>query len=195
MDCTPFVRGQRREAVGWSQTAICGRNSAAQHRRVGVRTTMREEQLHMSALLMHCMSQLAHSPVSSVKLDSAAKAKGDAAGRQHSYAREHDAWSAAIMWARTSGGQIAAAEMPGGGENASRHRSGQTAEDAKGAAVSSSTEPQPAVLRGEARSGGKRHAVYWTWLRGIASSGKRPSAAVATAGRHGSPAESTANES
>ena len=48
---------------------------------------MREEQLHMHALLLHYMSQLADSPVSSVKPDSAAKAKGDAAGIQHSYAR------------------------------------------------------------------------------------------------------------
>jgi hypothetical protein len=126
-----------------------------------MRTTMREEQLRMHALLMHCMPQLAHSPVSSVKPDSAASAKGDAAGMQQSYARKRDAWSTTITWLRTAGGQVAAAERLGGGESESRHKSGQTAEDAKGAAVSSSTQPQPAVLRGEARSGGKGHAECW----------------------------------
>jgi hypothetical protein len=159
--CTPSVRGQRSGAIRWGQRALCGCNSAAQQRTVGVRTTKRDEQLHMHALPMHSQSLLVDSPVSSVKPDSAAKAKGDASGMQHSYAQERDAWSKAIMWTRTTGGQVAAAERLGGGENASRHRSAQTAEDAKGAAVSSTTQPQPAVLRGEARSGGKGHAECW----------------------------------
>jgi len=98
------------------------------------------------------------------------------------------------MWTRTTGGQVAAAERLGGGESPSRQRSGLTAEDATGAAVSSSTQPQPAVLRGEARSPGKRRVVYWGWLRGIASSGKRPSAAVAAAEMQESAAQNTASE-
>lgn len=193
-DCTAFAREQRSGAVRWGQRALCGCNSAAQQRTVGVRTTMREEQLHMHALLLHCQSLLVDSPVLSVKLDGAAKGKRDSAGRHHSYTQERDAWRTAIIWARRAGGQVAAAERLGGGESPSRHKSGQTAEDATGAAVASSTQPQPAVLRGEARSGGKRRVVYWGWLRGIASSGKRPSASVAAAGRHGSPAQSTASE-
>lgn len=42
---------------------LCGRHTAAQQRRVRVRTTMHEDQLHTHALPLHCLSLHADSPV------------------------------------------------------------------------------------------------------------------------------------
>src|SRR5680860_264788 len=91
--------------------------------------------------------------------------RADAVEKECRISVQQHAASSPTMRMRTAGGYVAAAEALGGGEHASWHRSRWAAEDATGAAECSSAEHQPAVLRGEARSGGKGRVVHWGWPR------------------------------
>lgn len=88
------------------------------------------------------------------------RCKADTEERECRISVQQHAVSSLTMRIRTAGCHVAAAEWMGDGEHASWHRSRWAAEDATGAAEGSSTEHQPAVLRGEARSGGKGCVVH-----------------------------------